>query len=98
LWKWGGSTIKRERKEFQVGTKEERFWAAPGLPEVADAAGVPVSGLVDETVGGVVAYVLGPQDRAQALADVLNAADKLGQAMDVLNSYGAGQELRGSLT
>jgi hypothetical protein len=55
--------------------KDSRFWiVAVTNPDISEAAGTPVVGLVDEEAGGVVAYVLGPEDRAQALADVLNAA------------------------
>lgn len=52
---------------------ESRFWIVTTTnPDISEAVGQPVVGLVDEVAGGVVAYVTGPEDRAQALADVLN--------------------------
>ena len=57
---------------------ENRFWSLTVTnPEIHEAVGAPVSGLVDEQAGGVVAYVLDGEGRSQRLVDVLNAAAEL---------------------
>src|SRR6187200_301955 len=67
--------IRRRPREVVV---ENRFWSVGVTnPEVVEAAGQPLSGLVDEVAGGVIAYVVGPESRTQTLVDALNAAHDL---------------------
>ena len=61
-------------------TDIERFWILDAanehnkIAEAIEATGLPLVGLVDEKVGGVVAYVTEQDGYADKLARMLNAS------------------------
>lgn len=70
------------RSAIEMQESEKRFWTLTVTnPDISAAVGAPVSGLVDEVAGGVVAYVLGGEKSADVLAAVLNKAFELESAL-----------------